>query len=386
MKTKDENNLKKRLCIFSIFDKQGIIDDYLIYYLQALSSVVNRIVFVVNGDLAPGEKEKLEAFSSEILFRENKGYDAGAHKYALMQLGKEELLKYDELIMSNDTCYGPLCPFEEIFEEMEDKGYEVWGLNGYFNMLFSHIQSYFLVFSRKVLEDGAVYNYFDKYIDEHTENINLIYCSFEVGLFDYLIRTCGYSYGYFCKSPNLDLYESSYLYISKYRFPLIKKKIFQKLSESSLDAWNTLAFVNDSTDYNLEFIINNVKRIYGHDIKVEDIKLCDQEVEEKKLAVAIISDEDLEAEIKDRGFYIYGTGMFGYKSYWRFGLNNPLFKGFVISDGRDVGSGELFGLPVMHFSDLQLKEDERVIVGLGPEFTKELMPLIEKDKRFIRIF
>ena len=381
------NEEMKRICIFSIYDREGIIDEYVLYYLNSLKQVANRIVIVINGNISSIEKKKLDLITNEVFVRENKGYDAGAYKFALTKaINHNDILEYDELILCNDTCFGPLFSFNEVFDKMERKDYDFWGLNGYFDMIFSHIQSYFLVFSKRVLKEKSLYDYFEHYIDENSKNLNLVYCSFEVGLFDYLTRIRKYSYGCFSGCPNLDVYVYSFSYISNYDFPVIKKKTFEDFDKYGANAWSTLNYVKYNTDYNIDLILDNINRIYGHNILKADIKGDKFPPKEQKIPLPIVSDEELESSIKDRRFYIYGPGMYGYKTYWRYALNNPLFKGFVISDGREMLNKELFGFPIIYYSDLELDEEERVVVGLGPEYTKELMPLIEKDNRFIRIF
>ena len=53
-------NCMKRLCVFAHWDRDNIIDDYVIYYLKALKQVVSTLVFVSDCDLPSEELEKLE--------------------------------------------------------------------------------------------------------------------------------------------------------------------------------------------------------------------------------------------------------------------------------------------------------------------------------------
>ena len=53
-------NCMKRLCVFAHWDRDNIIDDYVIYYLKALKQVVSTLVFVSDCDLPLKELEKLQ--------------------------------------------------------------------------------------------------------------------------------------------------------------------------------------------------------------------------------------------------------------------------------------------------------------------------------------
>ena len=42
----------RRLCIFSFYDGQGIVDDYVVYFLNELGKHVEKIIFYSNGPLS----------------------------------------------------------------------------------------------------------------------------------------------------------------------------------------------------------------------------------------------------------------------------------------------------------------------------------------------
>jgi len=45
---KEEKVNKKTLAIVSVYDSDGIIEDYLIFYLSSLRAVTNRLIVAVN--------------------------------------------------------------------------------------------------------------------------------------------------------------------------------------------------------------------------------------------------------------------------------------------------------------------------------------------------
>ena len=47
-----------RTVVFAHYDKDSVIDDYVIYYLKALKEIAQNIVFVSCGSLSEYEKNK----------------------------------------------------------------------------------------------------------------------------------------------------------------------------------------------------------------------------------------------------------------------------------------------------------------------------------------
>ena len=86
---------------------------------------------------------------------------------------KDELKDYDELILFNDSFYGPFYPFQDIFDEMAKRSNaDFWGLtihgkteattavfpDGYIR---EHIQSYFLVVRSRMLHSKEFITYWE---------------------------------------------------------------------------------------------------------------------------------------------------------------------------------------------------------------------------------
>ena len=85
--------------------------------LKQLSEVSNRIIIVVSGEIYGSEVYKLKKFSKEIFFRENRGYDQGAYRDVFTEyLNVEEISRYEELILCNDTFYGFFKSIKDIFK------------------------------------------------------------------------------------------------------------------------------------------------------------------------------------------------------------------------------------------------------------------------------
>ena len=63
--------------IFCFYSSNGRLTRDVEYLLSSLRQYAKYVVIVVNGKM--DKREKLENYSEYIIFRENKGYDAGAY-------------------------------------------------------------------------------------------------------------------------------------------------------------------------------------------------------------------------------------------------------------------------------------------------------------------
>ena len=78
-----EKTDNKTLAVAAVYDRDGIIDDYLIFYLSSLREVADRLIVAVNGKLTGAGREKLMVVADEIYCRPNTGFDFGAYKDVL---------------------------------------------------------------------------------------------------------------------------------------------------------------------------------------------------------------------------------------------------------------------------------------------------------------
>jgi len=118
----------RRIGIFSFHDERGIVDDYVVFFLKELGKFVERIIFVSNGPLSDDSKGVLDGCVAEVVIRPNDGCEIIAYKEGLERIGFDAGGVYDELLMVDHTCYGPLFPFSELFAEMERRPCDFWGI------------------------------------------------------------------------------------------------------------------------------------------------------------------------------------------------------------------------------------------------------------------
>lgn len=146
-----------RLLIYVVYDGRGDVEEYIPYALTHLREHCDRIVAVVNGRLTDVGRAALEPVSDEIVVRENRGYDIWGYKEGLDAVG-DSIRDYDEVILANDTWFGPVRPFAPIFERMDAEPLHFWGMTDHVRVephpftesgyLPYHLQSYWLAVRR----------------------------------------------------------------------------------------------------------------------------------------------------------------------------------------------------------------------------------------------
>lgn len=227
----------KRLAFYTFWEKNGIVRKYVLTYLKGLQEVADRIIVIANGNLSTEGKETLERLGVDVLQRENRGIDFGAWKAAFDYLGWNEVRRFDELILTNCSCYSPVYPFSESFQKMEGNSCDFWGLTLHQedkkaqlipdnpdSYVRKHLQSFFIVLRQKVLLSDSFKSYWDrlKYSDSFLEEVYTHETQFTEALSSF-----GLTYDAVFKTEDTDNPSFFHAYdFLKERYPLVKRKLF----------------------------------------------------------------------------------------------------------------------------------------------------------------
>lgn len=150
------------LCVF--YDENGEIKDFQKTYLEAIKNISTRTILIANGKISEVSAKYLNENKIELITRQNTGFDFGAWKDAILQLGWKEISSYENLLLTNFTCYGPIFPLEDVISEMDERICDFWGINRHpeqknsliipgdsTSYVREHIQSYFLNIKQNLL-------------------------------------------------------------------------------------------------------------------------------------------------------------------------------------------------------------------------------------------
>lgn len=361
----------KRLGIFVFYDASGIVDLYVQKLLGSLLLELNKLVIVVNGKITDESRQKLEVYSNSIFIRENKGFDAGAYKEVFLKfMVNEEWQQWDEILLFNDTFYGPIFSWDIIFKRMQrEENIDFWGLSRYEGDIIcnerngypSHIQSYFLVCRKRLTSSPffeKFWNSFDYTISrgEATEQFEIRFTTYftEKGFH-------GKAYMDVC-DKRIDMKPGCIPYIhypcellSELQFPVIKRTAITM--DNFIKAGQALEYIEKNTEYDIDLIFGHLERL----------------IQEGRIA-ALFNPLQLEAFCNAHNrIFIYGHGKFGKNLAEFFDYKGWNYEGFLVSE-KFESETDVF---IYHNTEFFL--DDGIILALGRKACQEVYLMVKNN-------
>jgi rhamnosyltransferase len=140
-----------RCILFAHYDRDGIIDDHVIFLLKSLRPHAGQLIFV-SVSAKPEQLARLNGLCDVAFKRDNTGYDFMSWKEGIRHIANLDQL--DEVLFINDSIYGPLDDLKALFERADKLTADFWGLTRS-HEIRPHIQSYFFAFRRSLIETGT---------------------------------------------------------------------------------------------------------------------------------------------------------------------------------------------------------------------------------------
>lgn len=359
----------KRLCIYVTYDSENIVDDSIEYMLKELRKVSDRIVVVCNyGHIFEG-MENVQPYADAILYRENKGFDGGAYKEALEQI--TDIENYDEMILSNDTFFGPFIPLDEIFGRMEKEPCDFWGLNRRHIPMYDFTASFFVVFQGAAVPAAA------RYIQDTVSrdmSRDAVLKLFEQGISNELKKE-GFRMGTYCDIAAVDMYRDPDYLIRVMGSPVMKKRCFEQGYYVEENCRRALRYIEQETGYDISLIKKVAARKYGivFDQDYTDISMI--RPDDARGMYYSAPEEELEEFLrKNQRIYVYGNGNTA-RDFERLYGDRVNILGHIVSEGFEkegsVSAGRI--------------EDKNipVVVALSKENSREVSV---KMREFANVF
>lgn len=216
--------MTKRIAIFAHYDKDHIIDDYVIYYLTELKKVAE-IVFVSDCNLPDEELAKIEHLTIRSIAEPHGEYDFGSYKVGFKYI-QPKLQEYDELLFVNDSCYGPFWSLQDYWDIMTTRECDFWGLFEHFcpGEKKWYVQSYFIVFKKQIFT-SQIFADFILGIRKLPNKAQIV-AVYEIGLSE-LLHSNNFSSASICPKSIANQPHTNDLLglVSEYRFPLLKRSL-----------------------------------------------------------------------------------------------------------------------------------------------------------------
>ena len=313
----------KRLGIFFFYEKNGVVDEFILYYLADLVKNLSELVVVCNGKLSEQGDAAFRQFTDRIIVRENKGLDVWAYKTALDDYGWERLSEFDEVVMTNSTLMGPVRPLREMFDAMaEQQDLDFWGLSIHhgaktnpfkgkhlYRYLPVHIQSHFIVYRKRFIQSPELQAYWNEMpmIESYTDSVQ----RYEA-VFTKQFEDRGFKWDVYVKTDDLKEFTDYPLLVCPVRLlrdkkcPLFKRRSFMHTLEAYLNdtagepVRELYEYLKEETDYPVDLIWKNmIRTMHPHEFTrnlgltrvvpptVQDPALARQICAERRIALAM---------------------------------------------------------------------------------------------------
>ena len=241
----------KRICLFAGYDSKNIIHDYVVYYLKELSTISD-VYYMADNEISDEEKLKISPYVKGAYGLNHKKYDFGSWQELINIIGWDKISEYDELILANDSVFGPLYPIKELFDKIEkDKEWDVCGIDRVYSLDTNrwYCSSFFLIFKKNTLASGILQTVFNNIPDRVTYDYAVK--ELENPLMESFYKQ-GYNVKAFC-----GYYKN--IFFSWQEFcsagvPFIKKKIFNKDIFDTCHKSDWKEYMKNNTNYNISYI------------------------------------------------------------------------------------------------------------------------------------
>lgn len=160
-----------RLGIFCFYNPKGHAPRYVQVLLEALTPHLSELAVVVNGELDDESRVMFSGYAKKIIVKDNEGLDVAAYRMGMLDYGWDALKAFDEVICFNDTVMGPVCPFADMFENMDARGVDFWGITTYpaealdGEDIPTHLQAYWHAYRRSLVSSNVFREYWERLCD-----------------------------------------------------------------------------------------------------------------------------------------------------------------------------------------------------------------------------
>ena len=263
---------RTRLLLYAHYDRDGKVDPHVIYQIRSLYNFGISIIFISNSPVSAEDKTLLSSCVKELHLRPDEGYDWTAWKEAILELGSETLGLYDDLILMNDSCYGPLFPLEDMFAKMDPQPVDFWGLTENTDPRFAdHLQPYFCCLKKHVVCSDGFFDFF-KNLPPIASYTGAIFEG-EIAFSRFLAKQ------HFCYATYVDaqelqsvpeigineplVYSMAPTLIHDFHIPFVKRKSFHTDFEQRLAHGATVcaAITDSGSAYPQPLIYNHIRRV-----------------------------------------------------------------------------------------------------------------------------
>lgn len=230
----------KKACIFAGFTSNGEISENSLHYLSSLKKHVDYLVYVADSKAKDNTFKSLEKICDAVIVKRHEEYDFGSYKLGFKLLCENSVLdSIDYLLICNDSVdfVGSNQDLSQLFAKAKD--FDAYSLcmatYGFGNKIKRHkyewiknphVQSYFLITSKKLFSDNGFKDFIFsvKKLHNKTEIIK----QYEMGLSEFL-RKNNFSMGSYYPYDDTNIVNPYAIYLNSYiEKPILIKHMLLK--------------------------------------------------------------------------------------------------------------------------------------------------------------
>jgi hypothetical protein len=138
-----------RLCLFAHWDRDGVVDDHVLYYLERIADLGFVTDFITSSnDFEAASLGRVRKRCRRVLLKLDQGRDFGSWRAAAAD--PIAFGEYEGLLLANDSVFGPFHDLGPIVDSMALNSLSLSGLTDS-HEIAHHVQSYFLYLPRPTL-------------------------------------------------------------------------------------------------------------------------------------------------------------------------------------------------------------------------------------------
>ena len=264
----------KKLGLFLFNNDNNHVDDYIRHLLEDITPNLSHLCVIINnnGDNEVHVHDVFEEYTDDI-FITDKFKNMDIWKEVIVNyIGLNKLINYDEIILFDDSFFGPIYPFKEIFNNTDNINLDFWTIlsNGLDDKLnSSNLQ--FIAFRNNLIKSADFKEFWMSIDNKNFKNKN---CE---NYFINYFSNSGFKWKNYLEIINNELNNVEPLFsifdvfnsVSSYKLPLINIKPFILPKKTHLTYTNgldlslTMDYLNQNTNY-------DVSLIYRHLLKIID--------------------------------------------------------------------------------------------------------------------
>jgi lipopolysaccharide biosynthesis protein len=174
----------RRVVVLVHYSRRGAFLRYFRYMVEQFDRSGFAVIIVSNSPKLDVEAlQSLLPHCALVLHRRNIGYDFGAWRDGILEI--PDLTALQQLLITNDSVFGPLHDLTSVLARFDAARGDVWGITESFDTRY-HLQSYFLMFGEPVLRAPLFRKFWADM--RYVENKRVVIFKYEIGLSQLLLK------------------------------------------------------------------------------------------------------------------------------------------------------------------------------------------------------